>query len=606
MGFKVNINVKGRFLKRFSSFVNVIGKRCFVTPLRRLGPGRGICAASSEQRPLEAGFQLLVSKIACRSGMNAALLPLLFLALPLHATAQDGPHLGLAYDDFRLTLAPGERTEVLGPLFYDEERETQHTWAFPPLLSYSHDPGTELKEFDFAYPILTYDSYGKQYRWQFLQLLSLSGGESQTETNRNRFTIFPIYFQQRSSDPNENYTALLPIYGHLKHRLMRDEIFFVLFPLYSETRKKDVVTDNYLYPFFHLRHGDGLKGWQFWPLYGQEHKQITHLTNGFGDVKLSGGHDKMFVLWPFYWNQYNEIGMDNPQHTQGCLPFYDFLRSPKRDLTTVIWPLFTWINDREKKYREWQMPWPIVDIARGEGKHTTRFFPLFQQSHSGSAPPFSGPGSRAPRASTNAFLQSDFYLWPIYKYKRVRSEPLDRERTRILFFLYSDTWQKNTETGESQRRRDFWPFYTYKNDYNGNSRLQILALLEPLVPGSHKIERDYSPVWSLWRSENNPREHASSQSLLWNLYRHQTSPETKYTSALFGLFQHRSDAKGKTVRLFYIPIYKRKSSLAAPKPLSEGGSSSSSSSSSVPAQKPPSKAGPAAPKRPSEGGFQPK
>ena len=65
-----------------------------------------------------------------------------------------------------------------------------------------------------------------------------------------RFTLFPLYFQQRSPDPNENYTALVPFYGHLKNRLFRDEIFFVMFPIYSETRKRDVVTDNYLYPVF--------------------------------------------------------------------------------------------------------------------------------------------------------------------------------------------------------------------------------------------------------------------------------------------------------------------------------------------------------------------
>ena len=73
-----------------------------------------------------------------------------------------------------------------------------------------------------------------------------------------RFTLFPIYFQQRSPDPKENYTALASFYGHLRNRLFRDEIFFVMFPIYSETRKRDVVTENYLYPFFDLRHGDGL------------------------------------------------------------------------------------------------------------------------------------------------------------------------------------------------------------------------------------------------------------------------------------------------------------------------------------------------------------
>ena len=63
-----------------------------------------------------------------------------------------------------------------------------------------------------------------------------------------------------------------PLYGHIRDRLFRDEIFFVLFPIYGESRKRDVVTDNYLYPFFHLRLGEGLQGWQFWPLIGSEHK----------------------------------------------------------------------------------------------------------------------------------------------------------------------------------------------------------------------------------------------------------------------------------------------------------------------------------------------
>ena len=118
---------------------------------------------------------------------------------------------------------------------------------------------------------------------------------------RRRFTLFPLYFQQRSPDPNENYTALVPFYGHLKNRLFRDEIFFVMFPIYSETRKRDVVTDNYLYPFFDLRHGDGLHGWQFWPLVGTEHKDVTTQTNGFGEIETIGGHDKFFALWPVHF-----------------------------------------------------------------------------------------------------------------------------------------------------------------------------------------------------------------------------------------------------------------------------------------------------------------
>ena len=463
----------------------------------------------------------------------------LWLAILLSAIARTAAgfelEAGPLWDDFELTLAPGHRLEALGPLFYDQHKETEHTWAIPPLLSYTQDPGVGLKEFDFLYPILTYDRYGSQYRWQLIQILSLAGGPMPEEDIRNRFTIFPLYFQQRSSKPEENYTAVAPFYGHIKHRLFRDDIFFVMFPFYSETRKRDVVTDNYLYPFFHLRHGTGLHGWQFWPLLGHEHKEVTTRTNGFNEVETIGGHDKTFVLWPIFFNDHLGLGTTNASWQQAALPLYSFERSPLRDSTTVLWPFFSRIDDRQKKYREWDAPWPFVEFANGAGKTTHRVWPFFSRSHSPT-------------------LEDNFYLWPIYKYEHAKLPPLDRRRTRIVFFLYSDLTDTNTETHEAERRSYLWPFYTHRRDFNGNERLQVLALLEPFTVGSHKIERDYSPLWSLWRSEHNPRAGAQSQSLLWNLYRREAAPERKKISLLFGLFQYQSRPEFKRWRLFYIPL----------------------------------------------------
>jgi hypothetical protein len=450
---------------------------------------------------------------------------------------------GFLFDDFPLTLSAGHRTEALGPLFYSEQKESQQTWAIPPLLSRLHDPLTEYEEFDFLYPLLTFDRFGGEYRWQLVQLLSFAGGRNQDDQRARRFTLFPLYFQQRSDNPDENYTALVPFYGHLKKRLFRNEIFFVMFPIYSQSRKKDVVTDNYLYPVFHLRRGNGLHGWQIWPLIGHEHKEVTTTTNGFGDVQTAGGHDKLFVLWPFFFDQETDLGTDNPQKQQVVPLVYGYLRSPKRDSTTLLWPFFTHVTDREKNYTEWQTPWPLIIFARGEGKTTSRVWPFFSQAE-------------------NTNLQSAFYLWPIYKYNRVHGGVLDRERTRILFFLYSDTIQKNTETGQARRRVDLWPLFTHQRDYNGRSRLQLLAPLEPLLPNSKSIERNYSPLWSLWRSEQNPETGAASQSLLWNLYRRDTTRESKKCSLLFGLLQYQSGSDGRRLRLFYIPLVKTKSTAA--------------------------------------------
>jgi hypothetical protein len=464
---------------------------------------------------------------------------LLFLALlffPVHAAiADDSLDAGFLADEFELTLDMGERLEILGPLFYHQQKETEEIFAVPPLFSSTHDPDTEYREFDFAYPILTYDRFGSEYRWQLIQLLSFSGGKTQLDVEKDRFSLFPFYFQQRSTAPTNNYTALVPIYGRIKQRFLRDEIFFVAFPAYSRTRKRDVVTDNFLYPFFHIRRGNQLQGWQFWPLVGSEHKGITWRTNNFGEAEVIGGHNKFFALWPIFFNDRTGYGTVNTQKTLAVLPLFNVQRSNLRDSTAILWPFFNFVDDREKKYRESQTPWPFIVFARGEGKTTSRVFPLFGRSH-------------------NATLRSDFYLWPLYKYNELHNPQIERERTRIMFFLYSHLTEKNMETQVTRRRTDFWPLFTSKKDFYGNTRLQLFAPIEPVIPNNKSVERNWSPLWSVWRSEKNPRANKSSQSLLWNLYRREKDGDDKKCSLLFGLFQYQSIGENKRVKLFYIPL----------------------------------------------------
>lgn len=444
-------------------------------------------------------------------------------------------NLGPAYDQFELTLEEGRREEWVGPFYYEEDQLSEKIWAVPPVLAYSKDPATETARFILAYPALSYTRSGEQYRWQFFQLLSFAGGPTQTEEYRDRFTLFPLFFLQRSSDPEQNYLAAGPFYGHLRGRLMRDEIRYVLFPLYSQTRKRDVVTDNYLYPFFHLRKGDGLSGWQFWPLFGTEHKEVTTRTDNFGEVETIGGHDRTFVLWPIFASQRAGMGTTNEAMQQALLPLYSLTRSDARDATTILWPFFSRIEDRARQYTEWHAPWPFLIFASGPGKTTTRFWPIYSHAQ-----------------SSNQL--SDFYLWPVYRYNRLNTASLERKRKRVLFFLYSDVKEKNLETGRDRRRRDFLPLFTWRRGFDGAERLQVLAPLEPVLPGNRKIELEYSPIWSLWRSEKNPATGASSQSLLWNLYRREVRADTKQVSALFGLFQTRRHASGSSLRILFIPF----------------------------------------------------
>ena len=440
---------------------------------------------------------------------------------------------GFVFERFKLTLEEGYRTEAAGPFFYSEHLESNTTWAWPPFYSCNRDTAIPAHEDDYFYPLLTHIHYGLENRWQLFQLLSFAGGQEPDETQVKRFTVFPFYFQQRAAEPKLNYTAVFPFYGHLNNRLFHDEMDFVMFPIYSETRKRDVITDNYVYPFVHVRHGEGLNGWQVWPIVGHEHKEVTQATNGFGDISLVAGHDKRFFLWPLHLKQDTGIGTENPEKFRATFPFYAYSRSPQRDYTSVIWPFFAWIDDREKKYHEWEGPYPFVIFTRGEGKHTSRIWPLFSQSH-------------------NLVKQSDSYVWPLYTYRRTHSDPLDQHTARFALFLFVNSEEKNTQTSAAKKRIDVWPLFTWHRDFNGNERLQILAPLEPAVPNNRGIERNWSPLWSLWRAETNLKTQSASQSLFWNLYRRETAPDHKKFSLLFGLFQYQSDKETRRSRWFYV------------------------------------------------------
>jgi len=455
---------------------------------------------------------------------------------------------------FRLTLEPGERTEVLGPLGFSQEnwtdwpeelgsldlpveatavQEAAATLALPPLFSCLRRPAVEAFSWDFLYPFVTYDRYGKEYRLQLAQLLSFSGGQSQTGADSRGFSLFPLLFFRRSDDPRQNYSAVLPFYGHTRQRLFRDEVRVVLWPLYAQTRKQDIITDNYLVPFFHVRRGTGLRGWQFWPLFGQEHKDLTWRTNQFGDVETVWGRDELFVLWPLFFHNTSEIGSTNEVRQRVLLPFYSIQSSPAKDTRTYLWPLGpTLVDARAERYHQVGLPWPLIVFARGEGKTTDRLFPLYSRSR---------------------YRDGDttWYLWPLFWQRHTRGEALERDLARFGFFLYTDITDRDRATGQTKRRTDVWPLFTARRDFAGNEQFQLFAPIEAILPGNPSVARNWSPLWSVWRSEKNAQTGAHSQSLLWNLYRSETAPGVRKCSLLFGLIRYQAGPDGSRWRWLY-------------------------------------------------------
>jgi hypothetical protein len=214
------------------------------------------------------------------------------------------------------------------------------------------------------------------------------------------------------------------------------------------------------------------------------------------------------------------------------LPFYSIQRSPARDNTTIFWPFFTHTEDRENGFSEWGFPYPFIGWARGPGKNANRLWPLWGKV-------------------TNSTQQSDFVFWPLYTHQHLHTPEIDKERTRSLFFFYSDSKLSSPESGDHRRRIDLWPLFTWQRKLDGSTRLQCLAPLEPLVPNNKSIERSWAPVYSIYREEENPKTHTHSNSLVWNLWRRDVTPKERRSSLLFGLVRTRKDATGRHWRFFW-------------------------------------------------------
>ena len=128
------------------------------------------------------------------------------------------------------------------------------------------------------------------------------------------------------------------------------------------------------------------------------------------------------------------------------LPFYSYQRSPRRDSTTVLWPFFTHVTDREKKYAEWQTPWPLIVFARGEGKTTSRVWPFFSHAQ-------------------NTNLESAFYLWPLYKLQpRCMPTRWIANAPGSCSSSIRISSRRTSKPAPAERRVDFWPLFTHRRE----------------------------------------------------------------------------------------------------------------------------------------------
>lgn len=463
------------------------------------------------------------------------LLPVLLLpAIP--SVAAEKPVIATFWPVFDYRSSPAvdySSLNLFGPFVKYETKAEEYDVALRPLFYHAAATERDASLTDILYPVLQLKKDENRRSFSILRLINY---ESQSGDGTD-FSIFPLVFYRRA-ESRPTTLAVFPFAGTIHDRLGRDEISYVLWPLYVTSKKGHTRARNYLWPFFATISGDdpSERGLKFWPI--------------FGKAEYPGVYRKFFLLWPFWFDYDERLDTDNPVAKRYFFPFYLHRESPESSRRTVLWPFFSYLDDRGKGYTEWNYPWPLWQRAVGDYKHGWKFLPFASDM-------------------TRNDIRSRWFLWPLVKFENQKYETITRHRLRVLFFLYRDLSETYIETGEKRYQRNLlWPLFGYERK-KGVSHFYALALLKPFLPESDGIERNWSPLWRIFQRKWDVKGNRVT-SVLWNLYWSEFR-EGSSAGELFPLFDWRReegvrkwnflkglvgyerDREGRHLKLFYLP-----------------------------------------------------
>jgi hypothetical protein len=345
------------------------------------------------------------------------------------------------------------------------------------------------------------------YFWPFYNRQRFTGGQ----TSKTRHGIFPLFCHGTREDGSP-YTVFFPVAGELPDFLGYDEIDFIHFPLWVRFTKGQTISNDWLWPIFSRTQGPTTRKWRVWPLYGQA-------ETAFGS--------QHFLLWPFI-----HYGRENP--------------APVTRKTATNWFVFPLAGHRQVRSAagqpigsSWTCLWPFfsgdnLDDPRGGYLHRLSCpKPFFERLSDTRAASTREKTSLWPLwgRDTSREATAHFVLWPLYLDHQTTVGNATTSSRRILIF-WEDRRRQEANATISERSGQLWPLISWKNRLDAHTC--EFSLLSPSLGGPNPpavLERNWSPLWTLYRQASAPGE--IHQDLLWGLWERRSSPSRQRIAAPF-------------------------------------------------------------------------
>jgi len=387
------------------------------------------------------------------------------LALPAHDGFDAGP---IASRD--RALSGFDRVRALGPFYeHSVHPDGSEFFAVRPFYSHVRDADGDGHS-EVLWPLFSSDRIGRNSTWRLFTTYSMDF-DAEDDASRERLWILPFYFQGK--DERGSYLAVFPLGGKIHDILGMDEVGFGLWPLYAESRVKDVVTRDVVWPFVSWTSGGGHERFRVWPLYGEAHSEVA---------------SKRFIMWPLW----TDATYHEPEGRAWMLwPLYSNITLEDQVTHMVVPPFFRY--SRGEGHRLIHSPWPFVQYESGRDIEKLYIWPLY-----------------GTKAIEN--VRRSWALWPVVQWERLSTPQGDRLRQwAALVYFY----ERDRSRGRDNRHLRIWPLFEHKT-VGDQSRTRALAIW-PLL-GTREVERNWAPIWTLY--ERKRLGEAKETEYLWGLMRH--------------------------------------------------------------------------------------
>lgn len=398
--------------------------------------------------------------------------------------------------------APDSLTAKQGctaPLYEQGQSGTSRYVAFHPFYYHLETPAQDFERSDLLWPLATWTRMRNEKLFQALFVVR-NQTFSARENGRYRTWVMPFYFQGRDK-AERNYCAIFPLGGRIREFAGRDEITFLLFPLFINSRVNDVRSTSWLWPLFSRTEGDGISRLRALPFYARSEK--------------SGSFVKRSLLWPI-WHSAEYTDPERSGRAWILFPFAGHSRVASESTLWILPPFFRFSKGAGQKLS--YFPWPFLQSA--SGRIEKRYlWPLWGRKQT--------PAER-----------EEFFLWPLVKHRSSDGSVGSECSLRVLPFYWSRTHSSKTDSGARsclEKQRAIWPLFSWRSKNDSHS-LRILNLWPLAADGP--LNRNYAPLWTLYktRSDNNSFE----RELLWGFYHQSKSSQGESRLSIFPLFERES------------------------------------------------------------------